>query len=288
MTAAGHVGRFATVVGEHFELVRELPGGRALEITSGNGERFVLKWDDHEDSKRRRREAIAAAEHLGSAAGWPVPTFDLVENDEWLYVRQGLMPGAEPERLTEPLWRQVIELVDATAGLGAAPGLVNDWPLRLVDTLVAEPSDPSLYCSHEPLEGHGDLGRRLIGRIESIGAAAATADLGPADDVMHWDLHPGNVLLVDDTISAVIDLDNAGPGQRDFDLITFALSAQILRSDAGVSARIEQMTKDRVSEELWVASIAHLVLRFSNWAMRTGRTAEANHWVAEGTRLLGP
>jgi len=91
------------------------------------------------------------------------------------------------------------------------------------------------------------------------------------------------MLVLDGQISAVIDLDNAGPGPRGFDLITFALSSQILQSN---SATFLDEALHRVSASLGTAAIAHLILRFSNWAIRTGHDAEANHWVAEGDRLL--
>ncbi len=283
-TPADHVRRYAAVVGKRFELVRVLPGGRAIEIVDDGETHFVLKWDSDARSKRRRRDAIAVAGRLGAEARWPVPDFDLVEADEWLYVKQNLLAGVEPTRLTQHLWKQVVELVDSTAGLGSSSAAVSDWPLRLVDTLVANPSDPTIYCSHDPLRQHGTAGRRLISLIEAVGATGA--DLSGGDDLMHWDLHPGNVLVLDNKISAVIDLDNAGPGPRGFDLVTFALSSQILPSDAGAAREVAGEARARVSDELWAASVAHLVLRFSNWAMRTGHSDEAEHWIAEGTRLL--
>lgn len=286
---AGHVRRYADVVGEGFELVRTLPGGRALEIVGSDGSRSVLKWDSVEESKQRRRVAIDAARRLGAEAGWPVPAFDLAEDSQWLYVRQDLMLGEEPTQLTRRLFEQVAELIDATEGLGSSSP--SDWPDRLVDTLVAAPVDPTIYCSHEPLRQHSPTGRRLISRIEEIGAEAlaleaANSGVGGADDLMHWDLHPGNLLVLDGNVSAVIDLDNAGPGRRGFDLVTFALSSQILPADDGLASALLDEARSRVSDELWIASIAHLVLRFSNWAMRTGHTEEAEHWIAEGGRQL--
>lgn len=284
---------------ERFELVRTLPGGRALEITSNDGTSFVLKWDSVEESKQRRRSAIDVARRLGAEAGWPVPIFDLAEDEEWLYARQHLMPGEEPAQLTRHLFEQVVDLVDSTAGLGSASP--SDWPERLVDTLVAVPANPTDYCAHGPLRQHSPAGQRLISRIEEIGADSLAVDgpnsevvnaeardsgVGAADDLMHWDLHPGNLLVVDGNLSAVIDLDNAGPGPRGFDLVTFALSSQILPADAGLASTLLDEARDRLSGELWSASVAHLVLRFSNWAMRTGHTKEAEHWIAEGGRQL--
>lgn len=282
MSSHAQVDRYATLVGDRFELVRELPGGRALEITDRTGSHFVLKWDDDAGSKSRRRRAIAVAERLGFEAGWPVPTFELAEGDDRLFVRQTKMSGAEPAELTESLWNQVCDLTGATAGLGSEA--TNDWPHRLLDTLVAEPSQPTAYCSHEPLRRHSDTGRRLIMRIEELGAAIA--DLGAADDLIHWDLHPGNLLVVDGAISAVIDLDNAGPGPRGFDLITFALSAHVLPGTEGLAAAMLADALGRSPGMLGEAAIAHLILRFSNWAIRTGHEAEAAHWIAEGERRL--
>lgn len=273
-------------MGARFELLRVLPGGRALEIADEGGVHFVLKWDDHSASKRRRRAAIDAARLLGRDAGWPVPVFDLAEDEDWLYVRQGLMPGAEPTQLTRSLAEQVIDLVAATAGLGVALAATSDWPLRLVDTLVVDPMDPTVYCSHEPLRLHSAEGCRLVSQIEDIGDALSDSALGGANDLMHWDLHPGNILVVDGEISAVIDLDNAGPGPRGFDLMTFALSSQILPADTGVRSDLFAEARGGVNEELRLATIAHLTLRFANWAIRTDHHAVAEHWIAEGNRRL--
>lgn len=284
VTAEHHVRRYSALVGRPLDLSRVLPGGRALEIVDADNRRSVLKWDDDEGSKARRRQAIGVAQRLGMAAGWPVPSFELVEGDGWLYVCQSLMPGAELMDLTEESWRQVLELTESTAGLGR--GEANDWPHRLIDTLISEPSQPTVYCSHVPLGDHSEAGRRLIERIEDIGAASVGADLGTADDLIHWDLHPGNLLVVDGRISAVIDLDNAGPGPRGFDLITFALAAQSLPGRAGEAAAMLEEARGRVPETLVDAAIAHLILRFSNWALRTGQVEVADHWIARGQRLL--
>lgn len=290
-TPEAHVQGYGKLVAAPFDLGRVLPGGRALEIVDENGAHFVLKWDDNDDSKRRRRAAIDSARSLGTEAGWPVPIFDLVEDDEWLYVRQNLMPGAEPTRLTQALAEQVIALVEATAGFGSAKAAASDWPLQLLDTLVAEPLDPTDYCSHEPLRQHGADGRRLISRIEEIGADLSdtdlsATDLGGADDLMHWDLHPGNLLVADGEISAVIDLDNAGPGPRGFDLMTFAVSSQTLPSDAGVRSELFAEVRRSISEELRLAASAHLMLRFANWAIRTDHQEAIEYWIGEGNRRL--
>lgn len=285
MTPLDRVHHYATAVDRRYELVQVLPGGRALDIAADDGSRFVLKWDTEPSSIRRRREAIAVAERLGGEAGWPVPAFDMTEIDEVLYVRQGLMPGEEPQRLTRDLWDQVVALADATAGLGS--DATSDWPFRLLDTLVAEPADPTIYCSHDPLRQHSDAGRALITRIEAIGAEVSKAGLGAGDDLMHWDLHPGNLLVVDGEISAVIDLDNAGPGPNGFDLITFALSSRVLPAEPGLASAIWSEARARVSDEVRLASVAHLVLRFSNWAMRTDHTEEADDWIKNGIELLG-
>ena len=280
MTPEARVDHYADLVGGRFGLVGELPGGRALQIADETGRHFVLKWDHDEASKATRRRAIGIAERLGAEAGWPVPAFDIAEDDVWLFVRQQLMPGTEPTELTESLWNQVFELTEATAGLGV--GSVNDWPERLVDTLVAEPIRPTVYCDHEPLRRHSEVGRELIQRIEGIGAV----DLEAADDLMHWDLHLGNLLVVDGRISAVIDLDNAGPGPRGFDLITFAMSSHPLPGPKGFATAMLDDARRQVSDALADAAIAHLILRFSNWALRTGQAEVADYWIARGQRLL--
>lgn len=279
--------RFAAVTGEPWVLDRTLPGGRAVVIRNGPGERFVLKWDQEEAAKQRRRAAVEVARRLASEADWPVPVLDAVDEGDWFFVRQELMPGQQLSYLTQVVVDDVVAMVERAGGRAVRDRGRSDWADELVDTLVEMPDGPTQYCDHDHLRRHSDEGRHLIRRIEAIGADLADSrPFTAASDLIHWDLHPGNVLVVDGEVSAVIDLDNAKVGDRRFDLVTFALSSALLPADDGVHEHLLTSVRTATSDELWQASVAHLLLRFSNWAIRNDQGDELRYWLESAGGLL--
>ncbi len=62
-------------------------------------------------------------------------------------------------------------------------------PENLITTLAVGGSE---YCRHESFHGYDERTRSLIGRIESFGCSLKGEDF-IGHDVVHWDLHPGNL-----------------------------------------------------------------------------------------------
>jgi len=59
----------------------------------------------------------------------------------------------------------------------------------------------------------------LVREIEAFGTTLTPAELD-GSDIVHWDLHPGNVLVDGGAVSAVIDTDFCAVGDAAFDLVT--------------------------------------------------------------------
>lgn len=93
------------------------------------------------------------------------------------------------------------------------------------------------YCLHEPLRAFDVRTRRIVERIEAVGRALDPRDLGSAD-LVHGDVHPGNLLQVDGELSAVIDMDYTCVGDAGFDLATLALSSLTVSVDRDVRTRL--------------------------------------------------
>ncbi len=291
------VAAYSIVVGEEFSLVGPMPGGEtgATEILRHDGAHFVLKWDHDPGSKERRRDSVAVARRLGTEAGWPVPAIEIAEDKDWLFVRQEFMAGASIHYLTHRHVDQLLALIEQSRGL-AKPGnsrptvrrpATQDWPDELLWTLT---NGGNGYCNHEPLRQYSTRSRQLVERVGQIGGEfeanlLLVAKLG-GSDLIHWDLHPGNILQLDGSVSAIIDLDHARVGDRGFDLATLELTSMVTECEPGVRSRLRGVVRRNVGLELRLASHAHLLLRMVDWDIRKQRTGMATFWLDRWPELL--
>lgn len=286
LSAAEATGRFSHAMGVAHHLVGPLAGGEtgATQVRDERGRSRVLKWESDPDLQVRRREAVALAEQLRTRATWPVPRQGVVDDGPWLFVHQQLMPGRPVECLTHSL---VDELLMAHRDrLGLAPSSdATRWTENLRTTLTAGGQG---YCRHEPLHDHDHRTRALIQRIEAIGRSLVPGDL-PGGDIVHWDLHPGNLLADGGRLSAIIDLDFATTGDAAFDLVTLAAASLATAVEPGVRGRLFAAAFDELDDVRRGAYVGHLLIRFIDWPLRKGRQEEVELWLAHADRLLdGP
>jgi hypothetical protein len=222
--------------GTNHELRGRLAGGEtgAHEIVAPTGESSVLKWETDPTSKRARRRGAELTEPLRVEAGWPVPRQQAIEYDVWLFIIQDFLPGSPVEVLSHALVDQVLDLHTRRLELDVTD-CGDEWPTELIHTLT---SGGSGYCLHEPLRSYDRRTASLLETIEGIGRSLDPVDL-PGGDVVHWDLHPGNLLQVDGVLTAVVDTDFAaieialsdGP---DPDLVPFKARTEVeLRHRSG-------------------------------------------------------
>jgi aminoglycoside phosphotransferase (APT) family kinase protein len=125
----------------------------------------------------------------------------------------------------------------------------------------------------------------VVERVEEIGRSTRPDDLG-GGDVVHCDLHSGNLLQVDGRLSAVVDLDFAQVGDAELDLTTLALSSLEVDVDPGVRDRLFERGVHSLAEPKRRAYVAHLLLRVLDWPIRKARPAEVEFWLAQADRLL--
>jgi aminoglycoside phosphotransferase (APT) family kinase protein len=143
------------------------------------------------------------------------------------------------------------------------------------------------YCLHEPLRSHDARTASLVERVERIGYALDADALG-GGDIVHWDFHPGNVLEVDGTVSAVIDTDFVTTGDAAFDLATLAVSSLVTDCEAGVRRRLLDVGLRALDEPKRTAYVAHLLLRYTDWSIRKARVEGIDFWLDTADRLLEP
>ncbi|MET0417387.1 MAG: phosphotransferase, partial [Actinoplanes sp.] len=129
------------------------------------------------------------------------------------------------------------------------------------------------FCQHKPLAEHSRRSARLLDHIHAV-AADGTAMIG--DDLVHFDFHPGNVLVHQGTLTGVIDWDGATRGDRHFDLVTlrFTRTAQTPDLLGELDERLSVIS-DRRRRAYW----AHMSLRQVDWSIRHHDPATVEHWL---------
>lgn len=275
------VASLSAALGESHTLIGPLTGGEtgATEIRDPRGERRVLKWEADPIARVQRTEGVVFAERLRTEADWPVPQQQVVEHDDLTFVLQEFMAGDPVVELSAPLVDHLLTLHERRLGLARA-GDPNRWADQLVETLV---DGGRGFCLHEPLRTYDHRTRRIVERIEELGRSLDRADLG-GDDVVHFDLHAGNLLHTNGRLSAIVDLDFALVGDAGFDLATLAVSS-LESPERAVSDHLFE-TVDTLDPRRRQAYLAHLVLRILDWPIRKGRTADVEFWLGQADRLL--
>lgn len=273
----------SAATGDDYRWVGPLVGGEtgATEIRRADGARFVMKWETDPDNRQARRLGARLAERLRTEARWPAPRQQLVETDGCLVVVQEFMVGTVVDHLTHDLVDDLVALHEARLAMAPDPG-ASTWAEDMV-TLLVEGGNG--YCLHGPLRGHGADTRRVVERIEEIGRATRVDDLR-GHDVVHADLHPGNLLGVDGRLTAVIDLDYACLGDAAFDLTMLAVSSLGVGADPGVRSRLFAAGVDALAAPRRRAYVANLLLRNLDWSIRGHRPAAIDFWLGEADRLL--
>ena len=204
-----------------------------------------------------------------------------MRDGEWLFVSQEFMPGESVTRLGHQLVDHVLAIHHRRLAL-ATPDVDNRWGEEFIEILVHGGNG---YCLHEPLRNHGTRARRVVETIEQIGAELQPADLA-GRQIVHGDLHPGNLLETDGALSAVVDLDFARVGDPGFDLAFLAVSAIGVPTERGVRARLFSEGVEALDPPRRRAYLAGMLLRFLDWPVRKNRPAEVEFWLDHAERLL--
>jgi thiamine kinase-like enzyme len=269
--------------GKPFQLIGRLTGGEtgAHKFLGGDGRPVVVKWDSRPGSRQLREEAVVLSERLRTVAGWPVPAQSVVETEEVIFVIQEFMPGSPPGHFDHRLVDRLLELHSRRLGLAQANDPVH-WPTALIETLTVGGEG---YCLHSSLRNFDGRTRSLVDRVEAFGSTIDESDL-IGRDIVHWDLHGGNLLVADGSLAAVVDTDFAVVGDAGFDLVTLALSSLTLPCDAGVRSRLFSSAFDGLDDLRAQSYLAHLLVRIIDWPIRRRQIDEVEFWLARADELL--
>lgn len=267
---------------ETYRYLGTLQGGEsgAHRFLSPSGDSVVIKWDSTVRGIEQRLRGVEISERLRRDASWPVPREEIVRSDETLFVIQEFMAGAPPRSLDHGVVDELLDLhvrrLDRADASESTP-----WAHHLIETLTVGGTG---YCLHSSLLQHDERTRALMGRIELFGVTL-NAEEFRGRDLIHWDLHPGNLLVTGDTLSAVIDTDFAQIGDARFDVAFLALTSWSVECSSTVRSRLFSAIGP-IDEMTTQAYFAHCLLRLIDWPIRRGRFDEVTFWLDKAAELL--
>jgi Ser/Thr protein kinase RdoA (MazF antagonist) len=218
-----------------YRFVRRLAGGMqsgASEV-HGAGRRAVLKWSTDRTWAEQVLRAGPAVERARTA-GWPTP--------RWLAV--GVTPDGQPYQVQEYVDGQrlgrldaasvalLLDLVDRHVGLDPDPG--RNWSEWVTDVVFQGRDD-----AREAARRVDETAAGLVDRFAELCEEYRGHRL-PADDLVHGDLNPGNVLAAGGRIVGVIDVEAIGSGTRVVDLAGVLRTAYAQGTDRATLAALRR------------------------------------------------
>ena len=222
----------ASVVGAEVTLLSRLPGGfngGATRVQLAGRADAVLKavpraHSSHLDETLR---AQRVAGHM-RRRGYPTPAWlGVGATATHVWHLTDFVDAAPVPELTPSLVEQLMEIVELQAGQASEPYDHWSYAWRVATgqgSAVAgldfneTPEQSLLRQSVAGLSGYSPAVSALVERLRL--ACAGVPPPREAPDMVHADLNPGNVLVRDGAVVAVVDIGNAGSGTRATDLTT--------------------------------------------------------------------
>jgi len=223
----------ASVVGAEVTLLGRLPGGvnwGAMRVQLAGSASAVLKavpraHPNHLDETLR---AQRVADHM-RRHGYPTPAWlGVGATATHVWHLTDFVDAVPAPELTPSIIEQLMEIIELQAGQASEP--YNHWSYAWRVATGQEAAVAGLDLDETPeqsllrqsvarLSGHSAVVSALVERLRRV-----CADVPPpreAPDMVHADLStPGNVLVRDGAVVAVVDIGNAGSGTRAIDLMT--------------------------------------------------------------------
>lgn len=246
----------------------------ACYVRWADGHRSVLTAGPPGGLQMAQRAASLTAE--ARAAGVPAPRYELVAGlPSFTAVVQELLPGTVPVTVTRRTVASIVELTRRCRGLLADRG---DLP---APSLFLRTDGPG-FCLHGAMASYDRRTARLLAVIEEAGAELPEQLAG--GDLVHFDLHPENV-LVDDTgeVTGIVDWDGVARSDGALDLMT--LRFDLARRAPEDGRWVGGLLRDSVPEPVRLACWAHLSLRLVDWAIRELTGEDVDAWLRAATEV---
>ena len=222
----------ASVVGAEVTVLSRLPGGNdtgAMRVRLAGGADAVLKAAprvrlDRLDGTLRARRVVG---HM-RRRGYPTPAWlGVGATATHVWHLMDFVDAAPVPELTPSVVGQLMEIIELQAGQASEP--YDHWSYAWLVATGQEPAVAGLDFNETPemsrlrqsvarLSGYSSAVSALARRLRL--ACAAVPPPREAPDMVHADIIPGNVLVRDGVVAAVVDIGNAGSGTRATDLTT--------------------------------------------------------------------
>ena len=269
----------ASVVGAEVTLLSRLSGGvngGAVRVQLAGGTNAVLKaepWAHHNHVDEMLR-AQRVVEHM-RGRGYPTPAWLAVgATATHVWHLMDFVDAAPVPELTPSIVEQLMEIIELQADQACEP--YDHW---LYAWRVATGQESAVAG----LSGYSSVVSALVERLRLV-----CADVPPpreAPDMVHTDLNPGNVLVRDGAVVAVVDIGNAGSGTRATDLTTLQWHTFQDPLD-GVRRRLWTRILALVGWEGAAVLAATQILLQLEWPIRLGRHDVVAGVVKRGHRAL--
>jgi aminoglycoside phosphotransferase (APT) family kinase protein len=262
------------LLGDGWTFVRDLPGGSngVALVRRPDGSLAVLRVAAGA-SLARERQRVGQIRVL-RAASYPTPQEDepRLLPDGTLACVTDFATDVEPvDELTVELVDDLVALVEVQTGLAAGATGWGQWLRQSLSDGFEDWSRPAMLRSDPRC---APLADRAVTHAE---AAAAIPEPG---DLIHGDLHQGNILTRAGRLAAVIDCGAARSGDRTFDLVTALTIAAT--GPAVVRQRLRAEVEERVPLPTLRVYTAHHGVRLLDWAL-TYAPNQVQFWVTSTT-----
>jgi hypothetical protein len=222
----------ASVAGAEVAVLSRLPGGDhvgALRVRLAGRADAVLKavpraHPGHLDEMLRAQRVV---EHM-RRRGYPTPAWLAVgTTPTHVWHLMDFVDAAPAPELTASIVEQLMQIIELQAGQACEPYDHWSWAWRVATGQEPAAAGPDVHETPEQwrlrrsvarLPGYSPGVSALAGRLRL--ACAGVPPPPAAPDMVHADLIPGNVLVRDGAVAAVVDIANAGSGTRATDLTT--------------------------------------------------------------------
>ncbi|MEU8399708.1 phosphotransferase [Nonomuraea sp. NPDC048892] len=289
----------AGVVGAEVTLLGRLPAGvngGAVRVRLAGGADAVLKavpraHPDHLDETLRAQRVV---EHM-RRRGYPTPAWlGVGATATHVWHLMDFVDAAPAPELTPFLVEQLMEIIELQAGQACEPYDHWSYAWRVAtgqESAVAgldvdeTPEQSRLRQSVAGLSGYSCVVSALVERLRLVCAGVLPPRAAP--DMVHADLAtPGNILVRDGTVVAVVDIGNAGSGTRATDLTALVWYTFQDRLLDGVRRRLWARILDVVGWEGAAVLAAAQILFMLEVPVRHGRHDVVPGVVTRGHRAL--
>jgi aminoglycoside phosphotransferase (APT) family kinase protein len=228
-----------------FSVAGQFSGGEdqgAFRVSTPDGQTAVLKISKNPQWKKQVERAKAATDHL-RPLGYPVPTYMYIDaTDAGTFWLEDELPGQPVEQPSPGQIDALLGLVELQKNQTISQVQGQDWGWYA--TSVVFRGESGLV---RQMMQYGTETSALAAQIEALALGLDTKVL-PNTDLVHGDFGIQQVLIEGETISAVLDWDQVGYGDRTLDLVGlwYSLMDHTEARDQVMKHMLEVSDKDAV------------------------------------------